>query len=303
MPTCSSHVETASDSAVARSHGRGRVRPRQRDERGGHEYLGRSIGPDGRGSGGGSPLDEGAFGDLGVLCKRRPPRTSEAPSSTDPGVTADSIQVWTFADPGFQGRPGPEPGAVRHRRGVHQVVQRPRWHQRPQDRAQGARLDAHRVPAARIEACDQGDFFIVGGGAVFDDTGQATASAARCRRSPASRSRPRRPSPTCRCSRSRTRRSIYRSASSAIYSEKFPGTTQTRRCFHRCRRLRSSPSATRKRCRERAKIVYEGTYNATARRAGGRSSSDAQPGVKGLYWAGEPAKLSTLLAEAASLDI
>ena len=50
--------------------------------------------------------------------------------------------------PGLLGPPGPQPRAVRHRRGVHEVVQRARRHPRPPDRPAGARREAHGVPAA-----------------------------------------------------------------------------------------------------------------------------------------------------------
>ena len=50
-------------------------------------------------------LDAGAFGDLGVLCQGAPDGET-LKAGTDPGVTADSIQVSTFSDPGFTGRLG-----------------------------------------------------------------------------------------------------------------------------------------------------------------------------------------------------
>src|SRR5262245_45878684 len=46
-------------------------------------------------------LDQGAFGDLGVVCKEAPEGETLS-AGTDPGITADSIQVSTFSDPGFQ---------------------------------------------------------------------------------------------------------------------------------------------------------------------------------------------------------
>jgi ABC-type branched-subunit amino acid transport system substrate-binding protein len=114
-----------------------------------------------------SGLDTGAFGDLGVLCQ-----DGDGGSSPDPGVTRDSIQIGTFSDPGFSGRPGlnqelfdtaeaftkwcNEHGGINGRKLV--VKERDAKLTEFQERV--------------IEACDEGDFMAVGGGAAFDDTGQ-----------------------------------------------------------------------------------------------------------------------------------
>ncbi|HEX5094615.1 MAG TPA: branched-chain amino acid ABC transporter substrate-binding protein, partial [Acidimicrobiia bacterium] len=50
-------------------------------------------------------LDAGAFGDLGVICQPGDGATASS-STSDPGVTADSVQISTFSDPGFSGRLG-----------------------------------------------------------------------------------------------------------------------------------------------------------------------------------------------------
>ena len=87
-------------------------------------------------------------------------------------MTADSLQVSTFSDPGFQGRLGlnqelfdtadaftswcNEHGGIHGRKIVLEK--------------RDAKLAEYQQRV--IEACDQGDFFMVGGGAVFDDTGQ-----------------------------------------------------------------------------------------------------------------------------------
>ena len=108
----------------------------------------------GEGEGGGG-LDAGEFGDLGVICQEAPEgETLEAGS--DPGVTADSIQISTFSDPGILGPARSQPGDVRHRRGVHRLVQRARRHQRPDHRPEAARRQALRVPTARHRSLRRG---------------------------------------------------------------------------------------------------------------------------------------------------
>jgi ABC-type branched-subunit amino acid transport system substrate-binding protein len=114
-------------------------------------------------------LDAGAFGDLGVLCRSG---AGDGSQSSDPGVTDDSIQIGTFSDPGFSGRPGlnqelfdtaeaftkwcNEHGGINGRKIVLEE--------------RDAKLTEFQQRV--IEACDEGDFMSVGGGAAFDDTGQ-----------------------------------------------------------------------------------------------------------------------------------
>ncbi len=119
---------------------------------------------------GAAGLDEGGFGDLGVVCSPAP--AGAALADSDVGVTADSIQVSTFSDAGFPGRPGlnqelfdtaeafsswcNEHGGINGRRIELQL--------------RDAMLTQFQQRV--IEACDEGDFMMVGGGAAFDDTGQ-----------------------------------------------------------------------------------------------------------------------------------
>ena len=112
----------------------------------------------------------GAFGDLGTVCGPAPEGvTLEA---TEVGVTAESIQIGTISDPGFSGRPGLNQelfdtaeaftewcnaaGGISGR--SIELVER------------DAKLTEHQ--ARMIDACDEGDFMLVGGGGVFDDQGQ-----------------------------------------------------------------------------------------------------------------------------------
>ncbi|MCZ7537038.1 MAG: hypothetical protein M5T61_14800 [Acidimicrobiia bacterium] len=112
----------------------------------------------------------GEFGDLGRVCGPSP--DGAALEATDIGVTADSIQLGTVADPGFSGRPGlnqevfdsaeaftrwcNDAGGINGR--SIELVKR------------DARLTEYQP--RMIEACDEGDFMLVGGGGVFDDQGQ-----------------------------------------------------------------------------------------------------------------------------------
>ncbi len=116
-------------------------------------------------------LAQGGFGDLGVICSGTP-EGMELVEGNDPGVTAESIQVSTVSDPGFPGRPGlnqelfdtaeaftswcNEHGGINGRK--------------IELKLRDAMLTQFQQRV--IEACDEGDFAMVGGGAVFDDTGQ-----------------------------------------------------------------------------------------------------------------------------------
>jgi ABC-type branched-subunit amino acid transport system substrate-binding protein len=108
----------------------------------------------------------GDFGDLTEVCGE-----GDASGATAQGVTDDEIAVSTFSDPGFAGRQGlnqelfdaaevfaawcNEAGGINGR----EIV----VHERD------SALTEYRARMA--EACRE-DFFMVGGGAVFDDTGQ-----------------------------------------------------------------------------------------------------------------------------------
>ena len=108
----------------------------------------------------------GTFGDLEEVCS-----DGDASGSTSQGVTDDEIVIGTVSDPGFAGRPGlnqelfdaakvfadwcNEAGGINGRE--IKVNER------------DAKLTEY--PQRIAEACRE-DFFLVGGGAVFDETGQ-----------------------------------------------------------------------------------------------------------------------------------
>ena len=108
----------------------------------------------------------GSFGDLEAVCG-----PGDAKGATATGVTDTEISTAVFADPGFTGRPGlnqelfdaakvfaswcNEAGGINGRKIV--------VHERD------AKLTEYKQRV--IESCRE-DFFMVGGGAVFDDTGQ-----------------------------------------------------------------------------------------------------------------------------------
>ena len=112
----------------------------------------------------------GEFGDLGAVCG--PAAAGTTLTASDTGITTDSIQIGTVADPGFSGRPGlnqeifdsantfakwcNEAGGISGRK----IVVKER----------DAKLTEFQ--ARMIDACDQGDFMLVGGLGVFDDQGQ-----------------------------------------------------------------------------------------------------------------------------------
>ncbi len=109
------------------------------------------------------------FGSLTNVCG--PNKTGKTLTATDRGVTADSIKVTTVSDPGFVGRPGLNQelfdastvftkwcnslGGINGRKII--------------DNQRDAALVNFKAKV--LEAC-QSDFSMVGGGAVFDDTGQ-----------------------------------------------------------------------------------------------------------------------------------
>jgi ABC-type branched-subunit amino acid transport system substrate-binding protein len=111
----------------------------------------------------------GTFGDLTGVCG---PAKGTNKADSDVGVTADSVQVSVVSDPGFAGRPGlnqelfdsadafakwcNDAGGISGRK----IVLKKR----------DAKLTEFQQRV--IEACQEKDFMMVGGGAVFDDTGQ-----------------------------------------------------------------------------------------------------------------------------------
>ncbi len=105
------------------------------------------------------------FGTLKDVCG-----PGDAAGSTDQGVTADSIQVGTFADPGFSGRPG------LNQELFDSAEVFTRWCNELGG-INGRQIDLTlrdtaltNVQARTVEACAE-DFFLVGGGAVFDNIG------------------------------------------------------------------------------------------------------------------------------------
>jgi len=112
----------------------------------------------------------GVFSDLGEICG--PAASAATLEATDVGVTEDAIKIGTVSDPGFSGRPGLNQelfdtaeaftkwcnaaGGINGRK--IELVER------------DARLTEHQ--ARMIDACEEGDFMLVGGGGVFDDQGQ-----------------------------------------------------------------------------------------------------------------------------------
>jgi len=132
----------------------------------------------GRGSGGTTAAPRaatgpaaGEFGDLGQVCGPAPEGASL--EATDVGVTADSIQVGTISDPGFSGRPGLNQEIF----DTAEVFTK--WcnaaggiyGRKIEMKERDAKLTEYQP--RMIEACDEGDFMLVGGGGVFDDQGQA----------------------------------------------------------------------------------------------------------------------------------
>ncbi|MGZ4712037.1 MAG: ABC transporter substrate-binding protein [Acidimicrobiia bacterium] len=117
---------------------------------------------------GGTTATSGAFGTSDVVC-----RSGKPSGSPDQGVTADTIEVGTMADPGFAGRPGldqelfdtatvftkwcNDAGGINGRK-IHVNLR-------------DAALT--NVKARMVESCAQ-DFMLVGGGTVFDQDGVDT---------------------------------------------------------------------------------------------------------------------------------
>ncbi|MCZ7535039.1 MAG: ABC transporter substrate-binding protein [Acidimicrobiia bacterium] len=112
----------------------------------------------------------GEFGDLGQVCGPAPAGTTLTASDT--GVTATSIQIGTVADPGYVGRPGIN-------QELFDTAQTfSKWcnaaggifGREIEVKERDAKFTEHQ--ARMIEACDEGDFMLVGGLGVFDDLGQ-----------------------------------------------------------------------------------------------------------------------------------
>jgi ABC-type branched-subunit amino acid transport system substrate-binding protein len=265
-----------------------------------------SSGLDSSGGAGAEGLDAGAFGDLGVLCQ--PAQDGQQPAASgDPGLSSDSIQVSTFSDPGFSGRLGLNQelfdvaeaftawcnahGGING----HEVVLKER----------DAKLFEFQQRV--IEACDEGDFFSVGGGAAFDDTGQAdrlgcalpviagyavtaVASGADLSIQPV-------PNPSNELS----------VGSHRFLAEQFPDSTQHVGIFAGQVEATLSTAARHKEAIVDGlgwKVVYEGTYNPLGETSW-RPFLEAMrgAGVRGLIFVGEPQTFATLMTEANSLGV
>ncbi len=118
-------------------------------------------------AGGSGATGSGSFGDLKNVCG-----AGNAKGSTAQGVTDDAIKVGTISDPGFVGRPGlnqeifdaaevftkwcNDAGGINGRK--------------IEDTERDAKLTEYKQ---RVTESCQEDFMLVGGGGVFDETGQA----------------------------------------------------------------------------------------------------------------------------------
>jgi ABC-type branched-subunit amino acid transport system substrate-binding protein len=113
---------------------------------------------------------KGSFGDIEKVCG--PAEGDAQLGESDTGVTADSIQVSTVSDPGFSGRPGLNQELFDSADAFTQWCN-------DQGGINGRKIELKKRDAKLtefqqrvIEACQENDFMMVGGGAVFDDTGQ-----------------------------------------------------------------------------------------------------------------------------------
>lgn len=134
----------------------------------GRSSSGRSSGDDTSSGGGGTDLDA-SFGTTEVACG--PNKTGETLTATDQGVTADSISLATISDIGFAARPGLNQELF----DASEVFAK--WCN-DLGGINGRKIKIDQRDAALTnykpmisESCKT-DFALVGGGGVFDDTGQ-----------------------------------------------------------------------------------------------------------------------------------
>ena len=240
------------------------------------------------GSGGGSPLDEGAFGDLGVVCAPAAKGKANADGS-DPGVTADSIQIGTFADPGFQGSLGLDQELFDTAEAFT------KWCN-DHGGINGRKIDLKERDAAVlqfqqrvIEACDQGDFFVVGGGAVFDDTGQSDRLACGLPAIPGFTVTPAASESDLQVQPVPIRNDQLPFGQFRYLFKKFPDTKNAIGVFGASVQTVATVAKRNKEAllANGAKIVYEGTYNAERRdELAALPRSDAQRGREGSLLGG-----------------
>ena len=252
-------------------------------------------------------LDQGGFGDLGVICK--PAADASKLTASDVGVTASEISIHTFSDPGYSGRLGlnqemfdtatafsawcNEHGGINGRK-INPTL------------SDGKLFEAQQ---RMVEACDGKAFMLVGGGNVFDDSIQkdrlgckngalpqvaaylVTGQAADSDLTRVPIPNPGNQQPT---------------GALKILGEKFPDTTQAVGVL-------TGALPTTKVVAQRNieamkslgwKVVYEGEYSPAGETSWRKFVTDMQTkGVKGLYWVGEPTNLALLLSEAKGLGL
>jgi ABC-type branched-subunit amino acid transport system substrate-binding protein len=247
-------------------------------------------------------FDQGGFGNLGVVCKPG----DGGGSSSDPGLTSDSIQIGTFSDPGFVGRLGlnqelfDTAEAFTKWCNEHGGINGRRIELKERD----AKLTEFQQRV--IEACDEGDFMSVGGGAAFDDTGQTdrlacelptiTAYAVSAEAAGADLSIQPLPNPSNELS----------IGSFQYLEQQFPGSTDHVGIFTANVAATASTAARHKEAITTQlgwNVAYEGEYNALGETSW-RTFVEAMrgAGVRGLIYVGEPANLGKFLAEAQSYD-
>jgi hypothetical protein len=115
-------------------------------------------------------LAQGSFGDVQHICG--PNKTGAALTATDTGVTPTSVQVSTVSDPGYSGQPG------LNQEMFDAATAFSTWCN-SLGGINGRKINLKLRDAALfkyqqvvLSACTEHDFMMVGGGAVFDDTGQ-----------------------------------------------------------------------------------------------------------------------------------
>lgn len=250
-------------------------------------------------------LADGAFGDLGVICQPAPEGETLA-AGTDPGVTESSVQISTFSDPGYEGRLG------LNQEMFDTAEAFAAWcndHGGLNGRTIDVKLRDAKLfefQQRMIEACDEGDFFSVGGGTVFDDTGQpdrlacglpiipgyaatAVASGADLSLQPVPNPGDQQPVGALK-----------------YLAETFPGSSDAVGIFTGQLETTQVVADRNKEAMEQLgwNVLYEGSYSPLGETTW-RPFLEAMrnAGVKGLYWVGEPTNLSKLLTEAESIDI
>jgi ABC-type branched-subunit amino acid transport system substrate-binding protein len=117
-----------------------------------------------------APSTTSSFGNLSHICGPAP--AGATLKATDTGVTATDIQVSAFSDVGFSGRPG------LNQELFDSSTAFTKWCN-DAGGINGRKINLKLRDAALtafqqrvIEACNEHDFMMVGGGAAFDDTGQ-----------------------------------------------------------------------------------------------------------------------------------